>query len=179
MMPGRVQRRRSGARAWTVAAIVALQSIAAAFFATDALADLRYDGLSAHIAVEGPVALALVAGIAFGAWQLRTMLADARRHEAALAVASGALADVIEDRFASWGLTGAEADVTLFALKGYDATEIARLRNTAAGTVRAQLSRAYGKAGVSSRAALVSLFIEDLLDASPAKPSALMVQSES
>jgi DNA-binding CsgD family transcriptional regulator len=161
-----------GGRAWTVAVIVALQSLAAAFFVVDAIADLQRDGLSAHIAIEGSVALALLAGIAFGARQLRTMLADARRRDAALAAASGALTDVIHARFAAWGLTLAEADVALFALKGCDAAEIARLRNTAAGTVRAQLARAYAKAGVGSRAALVSLFIEDLLDGAPAMPAA-------
>jgi len=166
-------RRYSGDRhAWTVAAIVALQSLAAGFFAVDALADLQRDGLSAHIAIEGPVALALLAGLVFGARQVRTMLADARRRDAALAAASGALAEVIRARFAGWGLTLAEADVALFALKGCDVAEIARLRNTAASTVRAQLARAYAKAGVGSRAALVSLFIEDLLDAAPAKPAA-------
>lgn len=156
---------------WTVAAIVALQSLAAAFFVIDALADLRRDGLSAHIAIEGPVALALLAGNVFGARQLRTMVADGRRRDAALAAASGALAEVIRTRFAGWGLTLAEADVALFALKGCDVAEIARLRNTAAGTVRAQLARSYAKAGVGSRAALVSLFIEDLLDCAPTTPA--------
>lgn len=154
-------------RTWTVAAIVVLQSLAAAFFVADALADLQRDGLSAHVAIEGPVAVSLFAGIVFGAWRLRTMLADARRRDAALAAASGALGEVIQAHFAEWGLTAAEADVALFALKGCDVAEIARLRNTATGTVRAQLARAYAKAGVGSRAALVSLFIEDLLDGVP------------
>lgn len=171
-MSARLLRESGDGHAWTVAAIVALQSLAAAFFVVDALADLQRDGLSAHIAVEIPVALALLAGIVFGARQLRMMVADARRRDAALAAASGALADVIRARFADWGLTLAEADVALFALKGCDVAEISRLRKTAAGTVRAQLARAYAKAGVGSRAALVSLFIEDLLDREPAMPCA-------
>jgi len=154
-------------RTWTVAAIVALQSLAAAFFVADAFADLQRDGLSAHIAIEGPVAVSLFAGIVFGAWRLRTMLADGRRRDVALAAASGALGEVIRAHFSEWGLTAAEADVALFALKGCDVAEIARLRNTATGTVRAQLTRAYAKAGVGSRAALVSLFIEDLLNGVP------------
>lgn len=170
-MRARPRRNSGDGHAWTVAALVALQALAAAFFVVDALADLQRDGPSAHIAVEGPVALALLAGIAFGARQLRTMVADARRRDAALAAASGALADVIRARFTDWGLTFAEADVALFALKGCDVAEIARLRNTAAGTVRAQLARAYAKAGVGSRAALVSLFIEDLLDGVPTMPT--------
>jgi len=164
MRAGRVRSTSRDGRAWSVAAIVAMQSLAATFFVVDALADFERDGLSAHLAVEAPVAIALFAGIVFGAWQLRKMLAEARRSDAALAAASGALAEVIQARFAGWGLTAAEADVALFALKGCDVGEIARLRNAARGTVRAQLARAYAKAGVGSRAALVSLFIEDLLD---------------
>lgn len=166
-----VRARNGNGPAWAVAAIVGFQSVAAAFFAADALADLHRDGLTAHIAVEGPVAVALLAGIVFGARHLRKMMADAQRRDEALAAASGALADVIRQRFGAWGLTVAEADVALFALKGCDVAEIARLRATAAGTVRAQLARAYAKAGVGSRASLVSLFVEDLLDLPTTAPA--------
>ena len=54
--------------------------------------------------------------------------------------------------------------MALFALKGCDVAEIAELRGAATGTVRSQLSQIYAKAGVTSQAMLVSLFIEDLLD---------------
>ena len=95
---------------------------------------------------------------------MRVLLAEARRREQSLAVARGALGAHVAERFRDWGLTAAESDVALFALKGCDAAEIARLRGAAAGTVRAQLSQVYAKAGVASQAALVSLFVEDLLD---------------
>jgi DNA-binding NarL/FixJ family response regulator len=72
-------------------------------------------------------------------------------------------------RFQEWGLTPGEGDVALFALKGCDVAQIAELREVATGTVRSQLSQIYSKAGVTSQAMLVSLFIEDLLDA-PTKP---------
>jgi len=49
-------------------------------------------------------------------------------------------------------------------LKGFDVAEIAKIRGAAAGTVRAQLTRVYAKASVSSRPQFISLFIEDLLD---------------
>jgi DNA-binding CsgD family transcriptional regulator len=51
----------------------------------------------------------------------------------------------------------------MFALKGCDAGEISQLRGAAQGTVRAQLSSIYAKAGVSSQAELVSLLFDDLL----------------
>ena len=66
-------------------------------------------------------------------------------------------------RYSEWGLTGAEADDAMLALKGFNTEEIARLRNAAAGTVRAQLARIYAKAEVRSRAGLIGLFIEDLM----------------
>jgi DNA-binding CsgD family transcriptional regulator len=103
----------------------------------------------------------------------RRALEHRRRAEAAVSAASGALAEVIAARFAGWGLTAAEADVALFALKGFDTGEIADLRGAAAGTVRAQLARVYAKAGVSNRAGLIALFLEDLLAGlpTPARPA--------
>jgi DNA-binding CsgD family transcriptional regulator len=150
-------------RAWGLAAVVLLQAVAAAFFVGDAIADVRAEGWRAHVAVEGLIAAALVAGVAIGALELRRLLAQAQRHADALAAASGALGEVVAARFREWGLTAAEADVALFALKGFDTAEIATLRGAAAGTVRAQLTQVYAKAGVSSRAGLVTLFFEDLL----------------
>lgn len=160
---GRDQNRRRDHRTALVAAVVVIQAVAAAFFVADALDDVAQDGLSAHVLIEGLIAFALVAGVVLGGWHMRTMLAEARRREEALAVASGALAEHIGTRFRDWGLTAAESDVALFALKGCDVAEIARLRGAATGTVRAQLSQVYAKAGVASQAGLVSLFIEDLL----------------
>ena len=121
--------------------------------------------LSAALALA--VALGLLAGVAIGLLQLRSLLAAGRRKSAALAVAAGALSQVIETRAREWGLTPAETDVMIFALKGCDVAEIARLRNAAAGTVRAQLTRIYQKAGVNSRSALASLFLDELIAAPP------------
>lgn len=146
-----------------VAVILVVQAVAATFFIADALGDLGDEGLTAHILLEGLIAFALMAGVATGAWHMRLLLAEARRREQALAIARGALAEHVVARFAEWGLTSAEADVALFALKGCDAAKIAELRGAAQGTVRAQLSQVYAKAGVSSQAGLVSLFFEDLL----------------
>lgn len=154
---------RRGGPTVIVALVIAIQALAAVFFLADAVSDVAQDGVSGHIAIESLIAFALVAGVVLGTWHMRTLLAEAQRRESALAIASGALADHVADRFDDWGLTSAERDVALFALKGCDAGEIARLRGSAQGTVRAQLSQVYGKAGVTSHAALVSLFFEDLL----------------
>jgi DNA-binding CsgD family transcriptional regulator len=150
-------------RAGAVAAVVALQALAVAFFVLDAAADVAAAGLSMHVAVEALAALALLAGVAMGLILLRNLLAAGRRKSAALAVAAGALGEVIAARAKEWGLTPAETDVAIFALKGCDVAEIARLRDAAPGTVRAQLARVYQKAGVNSRSALASLFLDELI----------------
>lgn len=155
---------RSGDRlAPAVSAVAALQAVAAVFFLADALADIREGGLGPHVAVEALIAVALLAGVLVGALQVRRLWAEARRRDAALAVAAGALSKVAALRFREWRLTPAEADVAIFALKGIEVAQIARLRGSAASTVRAQLARVYEKSGVSSRAGLACLFLEDLM----------------
>lgn len=162
--------KRSGRRAAVLAVLVTVQALAMVFFVLDVIADAIFVGLDGHTLTEAAASLALAVGLAFGAMETRRTIERARRAERAAAVASGLLGTLIDDYFARWELTPAEAEVALFCIKGYDASEIARLRSSAPGTVRAQLTRVYAKAGVSSRSQLVSLFLEDLLGG-PIAPS--------
>lgn len=146
------------------AVFLVLQSIAALFFLGDALSDLRRAPLSAETILEQFVSLALICGVALSAWHLRQTLERLRTQDRALATARGDLARTIEHQFDIWGLTPAERDVGFLALKGLDVAEIAGLRGAAQGTVRAQLTRIYAKAGVSGRAQFAAWFVEDLLD---------------
>lgn len=76
------------------------------------------------------------------------------------------------------GLTPAEKDVALFAIKGMSIAEIAMLRETSEGTVKAQTNAIYRKAGVSGRSQLLSLFIDDLMrDDSPLRAPPKPAQS--
>lgn len=147
-----------------LAAIVVLQCVAAVFFVGDAAADLIRDPIASHSVVESLVSLALVSGIFLSARQLRRTLERMRTQKRALDTARGEFARIIEAQFAEWSLTPAERDVGLLALKGLDAAEIAGIRGAAQGTVRAQLTRIYAKAGVSGRAQFAAWFVEDLLD---------------
>ena len=146
-----------------LAAFLAVQTLAAVFFVGDVIGDLRENPASIHFIFEALVTVALILGILFGAYALRRMIELLRAQEAALDVARGALSDVIETQFTAWGLTPAERDVGLLALKGLDVAEIAEVRGAAQGTVRAQLTRIYSKAGVSGRAQFAAWFVEDLL----------------
>lgn len=151
-------------KATALAIVVALQALAVIFFLADFAGDVAADGLRSHLIVEGAAATALLAGVVMGAFQLRSLILQARQDVLAVAMARGATSELIRLRFSQWKLTGAEADVALFALKGCDASEIAELRGAAAGTVRAQLTKIYSKAGVNSQSSLIALFLEDLID---------------
>ena len=72
----------------------------------------------------------------------------------------------MEERFADWNLTQVEREVALFSIKGMSTQDIAQLRDTSEGTVKAQTNAIYKKAGVSGRPQLLGLFIEDLLEGS-------------
>lgn len=150
-------------RSLLLALFLLVQAMASVFFLGDAIADVLSDGLGPHVMFEGLVALALLMGVIFGVIALRHTLDRMTAQEAALSAAKGALADVILAQFTAWGLTPAERDVGFLALKGLDVAEIASLRGAASGTVRAQLTRIYSKAGVSGRAQFAAFFVEDLL----------------
>jgi DNA-binding CsgD family transcriptional regulator len=148
-----------------IAAALCLQGLAAIFFVVDAAGDVREAGVGPHLLIEAIIAAGLLLGVALGAVQLHDLLAVSKRQRATIQAASGAMSALMQLRFAEWHLTAAEADVALLALKGLNGEEIAVVRGAAPGTVRAQLTRVYAKAGVSSRAGLIGLFVEDLLGA--------------
>jgi len=160
-------RSREVKRASLLAIALTLQTLAALFFISDVASDFRWIGFDPHTTFEAAVALALIIGIGFGALEMRRTLVRIRSAEQALSLAAGAFAEVVEARFAEWGLTPAEADVALFTLKGLNTAEIAGLRNAADSTVRAQLTRVFAKSGAGGRAQFVSLFIDELLDNRP------------
>lgn len=146
-----------------LAAFLVVQTLGTVFFVGDVIGDLREDPASAYFIFEAGVTFVLVLGILFGVWALRRTIELLRAQDAALDVARGALSQVIEGQFQAWALTPAERDVGFLALKGLDVAEIADLRGAAPGTVRAQLTRIYSKAGVSGRAQFAAHFVEDLL----------------
>ena len=66
-----------------------------------------------------------------------------------------------------WGLTAAETDVALFAIKGMSTVEIAGLRGVSEGTIKAQTNAIYRKAKVSGRPQLLSQFLDELVEMDP------------
>lgn len=113
--------------------------------------------------MEIGAAVALLIGLVMSG----VLLAQSQRRlgqaEAQLQRASSAFMEVLEQHFVQWALTPAERDVAFFVLKGFSTSEIAALRKTSEGTVKAQSNAIYRKAGVSGRGQLMSIFIDDLL----------------
>lgn len=147
--------------------LIVVQLLCALFFVGNILTSvLGFAPISWQISeyIEIGAALGLLLGIAVGGIALRRTLARNAQLDGQLRMVSGAFADLMQERFAEWGLTPAEQDVALFAIKGMSLADIAALRSTSEGTVKAQTNAIYRKAGVSGRPQLLSLFIEDLLD---------------
>jgi DNA-binding CsgD family transcriptional regulator len=157
-------------RPWVFAAIVVMQTVCAVVFLSDIV--LTVIGVPfapipwvyrevLELAATGGLVLGAVLGGLLG----RSSLRRTREAENALRAASGAFMELVDDHFTEWGLTAAERDVALFALKGMSIAEIAELRQTSQGTVKAQTNAIYRKAGVSGRPQLLSLFVDELMDA--------------
>lgn len=155
-------------RAAPIIAVLVVQALCAFFFVYDILASvlgIRTTPISWEMRelMEIGAAVGLVLGVVLGAILLRRALRDRNKAEERLRRASGAFMDLLEERFVEWALTPSERDVALFAIKGMSTAEIAALRATSEGTVKAQTNAIYRKAGVSGRSQLLSLFIDDLM----------------
>ena len=169
-------------RQGAIIGVLLVQALCAFFFVADILSS--YIGL-----FSGPVAwelrelfelgaaVGLLLGVIVGAILLRRTLRERNQAQERLRRASGAFMDLLEERFAEWGLTPAERDVALFAIKGMSTADISGLRSTSEGTVKAQTNAIYRKAGVTGRPQLLSLFIDDLMRDDPALRPALPPQS--
>lgn len=155
--------------AGVILSVLVIQTLCAFFFVSDILSSLvgiRATPINWRIReyIEIGAALGLVIGLVLGAVVLRNILRQSRAMEQQLRAASSAFMDLLQERFTAWGLTPAERDVALFAIKGLSTQDIAQLRATSEGTVKAQTTAIYRKAGVTGRPQLLSLFIDDMMD---------------
>ena len=153
---------------WVIAAVLVVQALCAVFFVSDILSSLfgiytRPLAWEIRELLEILAATGLILGLLLGAVMFQRVMRERNVAQERLRRASGAFMDLLEERFSEWALTPAERDVALFAIKGLSTSEIATLRTTSEGTVKAQTNAIYRKAGVSGRPQLLSLFIDDLM----------------
>jgi DNA-binding CsgD family transcriptional regulator len=144
-----------------------LQAFCALFFALDALGDLTGNASLAHWGesdlMEYVITGVLIVSLLFTGRQLWALLDRQKRLEQQMQIASGAFAELLDAHFDDWGLTPSERDVALMAIKGLSIADMARLRETKDGTIKAQCNAVYRKAGVTGRPQLLSVFIEELM----------------
>jgi DNA-binding CsgD family transcriptional regulator len=158
---------------WYIAAIVLVQLISATFFLSTILSSIfGFAPVSWHIyeIIEIGAAVGLFLGVLFGVLLLRKIIARNAHIEDQLRLASGAFMEVLGEHFTVWGLTPAERDVALFAIKGMSTSEMADLRDVSEGTIKAQTNAIYRKANVSGRTQLLSLFIDELISRADDEP---------
>lgn len=151
-----------------IIAVLLIQALCAFFFVSDIIFTVfgvrsRPISWQTRELLEVGAAIGLILGVVLGWIALRHTIKRTMMAEGKLRVASGEFLELLEEHFQEWGLTPAERDVALFAIKGFTTQEIAKLRESSEGTIKAQANAIYRKAGVSGRPQLLSLFIDDLM----------------
>jgi len=153
---------------WLIRAALVMQVFSLVLFAGEIYVDsfgkgLIYISWEVHEAIEVTAVVGLVIGFVLGLMLVRNLLARNSKVEGQLRVASGEFHTLLKEHFVQWGLSPSETDVAYFAIKGMSNNEIAELRGTSDGTVKAQLNAVYKKAGLESRTQLLGYFIEELM----------------
>ena len=152
--------------------LISVQVFCAAIFIGDLLADSWHPKMDTadviHLGIEAVATLGLVAGIVFEIRYLLSLLRRKAHLEDSLRAANAAVHTVIEAEFDAWKLTPAERDVATFLVKGLSIAEIAALRGSAEGTVKAHLNAIYRKSGTRNRAEMLSHLIDTMMGNRPA-----------
>ncbi len=143
----------------TLAIVTVVQALSGFYFAFDAVEELRATG---GVFELGMVAM-LWTGSLLSARELWRLARHNRHMEDRMRAATGALGEMVEESFRRWELTPSERDVALLSLKGLTISEIAALRATRDGTVKAQCAAIYRKADVTGRPQLIAFFTEELM----------------
>lgn len=148
--------------------LVAVQCLCGAYFMWEILASIiGLPSLPLRWQTREIVELGASTGLILGAGLAVHLVTAARRAEIratrAHRLTSGQFTETVDAYLTGLELTKAEQDVAWLVLKGLSVAEIAELRDTRPGTVKAQCTSIYRKAGVSGKSQLFSLIVEDLL----------------
>lgn len=157
----------------TVILATTLLCISMAYFALDVVIEL-IDHLNEsawysrseliHLVFE----LAAVGGLSFGVFlsmsYTKLLQKKASQDMKTIQAFTGQFDEITHRQFEKWGLTDAERDVAQFTLKGLSWAEIADLRQTSVGTVKAQTNAIFNKSNLRSRTDFLGFFLEEFLD---------------
>jgi DNA-binding CsgD family transcriptional regulator len=156
-----------------IIALIAVQVICALVFLMDVITDISEKPFEImQFLPEGLACLALFVGIAFEGAYLAHLLQRKASLERSMSLASSELQSIIESHFDEWNLTASERDVAALMVKGLSIAEIAGVRGTAEGTVKAHLNAIYRKANARNRAEVLSHIMDTLIDRPLLSPAA-------
>ena len=148
-----------------IIALIVGQIVCATVFLNSILSDAWEDrGFDWHQVSAFLAIIALAAGIIFETFYLIGLLQRKASLERSVGMASSALQDVIESHFTEWNLTASERDVAALMVKGLSISEIAAIRGSADGTVKAHLNNIYRKSKTRNRAEVLSSIMDAMLD---------------
>jgi DNA-binding CsgD family transcriptional regulator len=144
--------------------LIAAQLVCGAVFVADVLDDAAaLPALDWTILPEALACVALFLGIAFETIYLLNLLRRQDSLERSVKLASSELQSVIDSHFDQWKLTASERDVAALMVKGLSIAEIAKVRGSAEGTVKAHLNAIYRKAEARNRAEVLSNIMDSLI----------------
>ncbi len=147
-----------------IIALIAVQIVCAGVFLADVLGDASEQAaLRWALVPEALACIALFLGIGFEAVFLSKLLRRKASLERSLKLASSELQSIIERHFDEWKLTASERDVAALMVKGLSIAEIAQVRGSAEGTVKAHLNAIYRKADARNRAEVLSNIMDALI----------------
>ena len=148
-----------------VIALIGVQTVCALVFLWDVVHDLREPiSDSWHIVPEAMASVALLIGIGFEVVYLLHLLQRKASLERSVGMASAQIQDIIQFHFDTWKLTASERDVAALMIKGLSISEIASVRGSADGTVKAHLNAIYRKSNARNRAEVLSHIMDALID---------------
>jgi len=151
----------------------AMQASCIAFFGGDVIWDLVELALARtlpepieaiHLAFEALAVCFLGISLHAGLGYERAMRSFGEDRQQRLSALRHCFDDLVRARFDAWALSTAERDVALLAFRGLRISEIAALRGTREGTVKAQMSSVMHKAGVNTRAEFLALFMDEFIE---------------
>lgn len=154
-------------------ALMTIQFICIVMFFVDIIYEVHFASASdqssaimspIHFVAEGASLVLLLAGFGLANLLLRQSRASMEDNVHQLSSLRGQFDIIIDERFRTWGLSAAESDIALLSLRGLKISEIASMRHTAEGTIKAQLSSVYRKSGISSRTELLAQFMDEFLE---------------
>ena len=156
-----------------VRAMAWIQAFCGIVFAIDIFYETHIEllapaGISTIEAVHVSVEAAAVIGLFYGYFLANRQLKRLRMQEGEKAHLLGSLRgrfdDIILAQFEKWGLSKAETDVALLTIRGLRIAQIACMRNTREGTIKAQLSSILHKSGMTTRTEFLAFFMDEILD---------------